>query len=91
MTPPYKANLGNKGDINMEKLLAILREINPDVNYETEEALIDGGILDSFDIVTIVAEIDDNFSVQIPAEELTAENFNSVRALYALIRRLEDV
>ena len=75
----------------MEKLLAILREINPDVNFETEAGLIDGGILDSFDIVTIVAEIDDNYGVQIPAEELTAENFNSVHALHALIRRLEDV
>ncbi|MBE6921569.1 MAG: acyl carrier protein [Ruminococcaceae bacterium] len=74
----------------MEKLLAILREINPDVNFETEEVLIDGGILDSFDIVTLVAEIDDNFGVQIPAEALTAENFNSARALYDLIRRLED-
>lgn len=89
MTPPYKDNLRNKGDINMEKLLAILREINPDVDYETEVDLIDGGILDSFDIVTIVAEIDDSFGVQIPAEALTAENFNSARALYALIRHLE--
>ena len=74
----------------MEKLLAILREINPDIDYEREDGLIDRGLLDSFDIVTIVAEIDDNFGVQIPAEELTAENFNAAQGLYALIRRLAD-
>ena len=72
----------------MKKLLAILSDLNPDVDFETEDALIDGGILDSFDIVSLVAEIDDVFGVQIPAEELTAENFNSAGALFALIRRL---
>lgn len=72
----------------MEKLLAILSDLNPDVDFETEAALIDGGILDSFDIVTLVAEIDDAYGVQIPAEALTPENFNSARAILALIRRL---
>lgn len=75
----------------MEKLLAILREINPDIDYEKEDGLIDRGLLDSFDIVTIVAEIDDQFGIQIPAEELTSENFNTARGLYALIRRLEEM
>ena len=46
------------------------------------------GILDSFDVVTLVAEIDDNFDVQIPAEELIPDNFNSAESLYALIQRL---
>lgn len=74
----------------MDKLLAILSDLNPDVDFETEETLIDGGILDSFDIVSLVAEIDDVFGVEIPAEELTPENFNSARAVYDLIRRLAD-
>lgn len=73
----------------MEKLIDILRELNPDVDYASENALIDGGILDSFDIVTLVAEIDDAFGIVIPAEKLTAENFNSAGALYALLRRLK--
>lgn len=73
----------------MDKLIEILTELNPDVDYRSENALIDGGILDSFDIVTLVAEIDDAFGVVIPAEELTTENFNSARALYALLRRLK--
>ena len=74
----------------MDKLIDILVELHPDVDFGTETGLIDGGILDSFDIVTIVAEIDDVFDVEIPAEELTPENFNSAEALYALIQRLAE-
>lgn len=74
----------------MNKLLTILAGLHPDVDFVAEDALIDSGILDSFDIVTIVAEIDDTFGVAIPAEELTPENFNSARALYALVRRLAE-
>lgn len=74
----------------MEKLLAILNDLHPDVDFETENALIDGGILDSFDIVSIVAEIDDAYGVQIPAEELSPDNFNSAPTLFALVQRLAD-
>lgn len=73
----------------MDKLIHILTELNPDIDYETEEALIDGGILDSFDIVALVAEIDDMFGVQIPAEALLPENFNSAKAIFALIQQLQ--
>lgn len=74
----------------MEKLLEILAELHPDVDFETEEHLIDDKILDSFDIVTIVAEIDAEYDVAIPAEELLPENFNSAKALWSLIERLTD-
>jgi len=72
----------------MDKLMNILLEINPDIDFESEDALIDGGMLDSFDIVTLVAELDDAYGVQIPAEALTPENFNSAKAIFALIQRL---
>lgn len=72
----------------MEQLLNILAELHPEVDFETEANLIDNKILDSFDIVTIVAEIDAEFDVAIPAEELVPENFNSAKALYALVERL---
>lgn len=74
----------------METLLDILAQLHEDVDFETETALIDDKILDSFDIVTLVAEIDAEFDVTIPAEELIPENFNSAKALYALIERLLD-
>ena len=72
----------------MDKLMKILWEINPDIDFETKDALIDGGMLDSFDIVTLVAEIDDAFGIEIPAEALVPENFNSAKAIFALIQRL---
>ena len=73
----------------MKKLLDILWEINPDIDFKTEDALIDGGMLDSFDIVTLVAEIDDVFGIEIPAEALIPENFNSAKAIFALIQQLQ--
>lgn len=74
----------------METLLRILNELHPEVDFETETGLVDNKILDSFDIVTIVAEVDAEFDVQIPAVELTPENFNSAQALFALVERLMD-
>ena len=72
----------------MDKLMQLLSELRDDIDFETEDALIDGGVLDSFDIVTLVAEIDDAFGIEIPAEALVPENFNSARAIFDLIQRL---
>lgn len=74
----------------MEALLEILQDLHPDVDYMTCETLIDDKILDSFDIITIIADIDSEFDVSIPAEEIIPENFNSAKALYALIEKLLD-
>ena len=74
----------------MEKLLAILSDLHPEVDFENNNELIDDGILDSLDIVTIVTEIDAQFDVTIPAEEIIPENFNSAEALMALITRLDE-
>ena len=74
----------------MEKLLAILSGMHPDVDFETAEDLVDDGILDSLNIVTLVTEIDSEFGVLIPAEEIIPENFNSAAALMALIERLVE-
>lgn len=74
----------------MEKLLEILKEIRPDVDFENETELIDDGILDSFDVVSIISEIDDAFGVQIRINELDPENFNSAEAIWNLIEKLKD-
>ena len=73
----------------MDKLMRILSELSSDIDFETEDALIDDGLLDSFDIVTLVAEIDDTFGIEIPAEALIPENFNSAKAIFALIQQLQ--
>ena len=74
----------------MEALLEILKELHPEVDVETCDTLIDDKILDSFDIVTIISEINTEYDVAIPAEEIIPENFNSAEALYDLIERLQD-
>lgn len=72
------------------ELREILEEIRPDVDFDTETQLIDGGVLDSFDIVTLVAEINARLDIAIPAEELIPENFNSAKALANLLERLDE-
>ena len=74
----------------MDELLAILNEIHGGVDYETCTTLIDDGILDSFDIISIITEVSSAFAVQIPANEIVPDNFNSAAALWKLIERLED-
>lgn len=74
----------------MEKLIEILASLHPDVDFEANDALVDDGILDSLDIVTIVTEINAEFDVTIPAEEIVPENFNSAAALMELISRLDE-
>ena len=74
----------------MERLLEILEEINPDIDFENCTTLIDDGLLDSFAILEILAEINDAFDVEVSAPEFTPENFNSAQALWAMIQRLKD-
>lgn len=74
----------------MERLLEILKAIRPDVDFENETELIDDGILDSFDVVSIISEIDDSFGVQIRINELEPENFNSAESIWKLIEKLKE-
>ena len=71
----------------MEEILDILNGLGLDVDFEHCTTLIDDGILESLDIVTVIAELSDAFDITIPAREIVPENFNSARALYALIKR----
>ena len=74
----------------MEKLLEILSDLHPEVDFENTADLVDDGILDSLDIVSLVAQIDAEFGVTIPAEEIIPENFNSAQELFALINKLDE-
>lgn len=79
-----------KGRSKMDELLEILNGLHPEVDFEVEEHLIDNEILDSFDIVTLIAEIQEVFDVTIDAKRILPENFNSAKALYALIQEIEE-
>lgn len=73
-----------------DEIIEILKEVHPEVDYDMEENLIDGRIFDSFDVVTVVGELMDAFDVEITAEHMIPENFNSVDAIVNLIERLEE-
>ena len=74
----------------MEELLEILQDIKPCVDFENETALIDNGVLDSLDIIKLVGQISDEFDVEVEVTDLVPANFNSAKAMYAMIQRLED-
>ena len=73
-----------------EKILEILENIRPDVDFPNETRLIDDSILDSFDIIAIVSEFNETFDVEINVEDLEPENFNTVDAMEALIANLQQ-
>ena len=73
-----------------EKLLQVLSEVRPDVVFEKEKNLIDDGILDSFDIIQVVTELNENFDVEISVEDLLPENFNSIEGMIELIEKLQQ-
>lgn len=74
----------------MEKLIEIMEEIEPGVDYENCTTLIDDNYLDSLAIISLVAEIEETFDVQIPTVEIVPNNFNSAKALWELIERLKE-
>lgn len=74
----------------MEKLLEILKEIQEDVDYSNCTTLIDEGYLDSLAIISLVAEIEEEFDVQIPTVEIIPDNFNSAEAIWELIVRIQE-
>ena len=74
----------------MEELLEILQDINPDIDYEIEDNLIDGKVLDSFSIITLIDQICDEFDIEISPKYLVPENFNSAEAMWNLIQMIQE-
>lgn len=73
----------------LKKLLEILEDIRPDIDYKSEKQLVDGDVLDSFDIIAIVNELNEAFEIEIDVDDLEPENFNTIEAIYELICKLQ--
>ena len=73
-----------------EKVMEVLEDIRPDVDFLNETKLIDDKILDSFDIISIVGDFNDTFSIDIDVEDLEPYNFNTVDAMCELIEKLQN-
>ncbi len=74
----------------MDELKQILEEIRPDIDFKKETSLIDDGVLDSFDIISIVGELNMTYDIEINVEDLLPENFNSMEAIYELVCKLQE-
>lgn len=73
----------------MEQLMNLLTELDDSIDWQNETSLISNQILDSFAIVSLIAELESTFDIQIEAREMIPENFNSLTAMHAMISRLQ--
>ena len=74
----------------METLMEILEELRPDVDFANEKSLITGGVFDSFDIMSLVSQLNNEFDITIKPANLLPENFNSAEAMLSLIEKLQE-
>lgn len=73
-----------------EQIKELLMDLNPEVDYDTCTTLIDDRHINSLSMVSLVADLEDEFDVEIPAVEIVPANFNSLDAITALITRLSE-
>ena len=74
----------------MDELLELMMDINPDVDYETEDNLIDGKVYDSLSIITLITNICDTFDIEIGPKWMRNENFNSAASIWNMIQRIQE-
>lgn len=74
----------------MNRVIKILQEIKPGVNFETADNLVDSGILTSFDILKLVNELNNEFEIEITPLHIIPENFKNAKTIWALVQKLED-
>ena len=74
----------------MEELLELLERVRPGVDFENETELVDGSVLNSFDVVMIIGELNEHYDIDISVDDILPENFNSAEAILALIEDMQD-
>ena len=75
----------------MKKIIETLEEIRPGCDFAGKAALVDDGLLDSFEVIQFISEIGDKLDVDIPVEDIIPENFNSLEAIEKLINSLLEI
>ena len=74
----------------MEKLIKILENIKPGVDFIKEKSLVSDGILTSFDIVTLIANLTEEFDIEITVRDIVPENFESIETIKKLVDSKEE-
>lgn len=70
-----------------EKILKILKDINPDIDYDSETQLVEDGLFDSLEVMSIVSDLEDVFHIEIDPDDVVAENFNSVKTILKIVEK----
>ena len=70
-----------------DKILAILKEIRPEYDFETSEDFVAEGLLDSFDVVTLVSELETAFDVVIDGLDVVPENFSNIDSILEVLKK----
>lgn len=73
----------------IEQVKAILKDVKPTGDLTQIEDIIEGGYLDSFELMSLIAQLSDVFGIEIDVDEIVPENFNSVAAIAAMVERLK--
>ena len=84
----YNFNKDNIVDTKTE-ILAILKQVKPTKDLEQVNDIVEGGFIDSFELMNLIASFQDTFGIEITVEDLTPDNFNSVDAMAAMVNRLK--
>lgn len=74
----------------MKKLMEILMELDDSIDWENETSLIDERILDSFGVISLISELEEQFDIEIEASEIIPQNLNSADAMWKMIQRLQE-
>lgn len=69
-----------------EKIWQLLREINEDIPQNYEIGLIEGGYIDSFAIVNLVASLEEEFNIELEAEDIIPENFYNIQSIAVMVK-----
>ena len=71
----------------MKPIIDILKEIRPEFDFSTSQDYIGDGMLDSFDMVTLVSALDKSFGISIPGTDIVPEHFKNAATIEALVRK----
>ncbi len=74
----------------MEKLLKLLESLKPGVDFKNSKNMIEEGLIDSFDMINIIANINEEFGIDFSVAEIVPENFETVETLYKTIERIKN-
>jgi len=71
----------------MDTILEILNNVRPDADFASSENFIEDGFLDSFDVVTLVTELDEKFGISIDGMDIVPENFKNIDSIRELLAK----